>query len=122
VIGGSVELGDGIVVFGGSGEYSYSWSLPATLDNPLVINPLATPADTTTYVLTVTDGNGCSFSVNYTVNVMEVMVGSEIVAENRSPLSVMLYPNPNAGLFRVRLKGLPAVILPMAFLMSTITE
>lgn len=122
MIGGSVELGDGIVVFGGSGEYSYSWSLPATLDNPLVINPLATPADTTTYVLTVTDGNGCSFSVNYTVNVMEVMVGSEIVAENRSPLSVMLYPNPNAGLFRVRLKGLPAVILPMAFLMSTITE
>ena len=119
VTGGSVELGDGIIVSGGSGEYSYSWSPPATLDNPLLINPVATPTDTTAYVLTVTDNNGCSFSVNYTVNVREVMVVSEIVPDNRSPLSVILYPNPNAGLFKVRFKGLPAESMKLGIIDNT---
>ena len=119
VAGGSVELGDGVVVFGGSGNYSYSWSPPSTLNNPSLINPVATPADTTTYVLTVTDGNGCSFSVDYTVNVREVMVFSEIVPENRSPLNVILFPNPNAGLFKVLLKGLPAENIKLGIIDNT---
>jgi hypothetical protein len=107
VTGGSVKLGDGIVIFGGSGGYSYSWLPSASLDNPLLLKPVATPTDTTTYVLTVTDGNGCSFSVNYTVNVREVLVISEFIPDNRSMLNVILYPNPNTGLFKIQFKGLP---------------
>jgi hypothetical protein len=108
VTGRSVKLGDGIVISGGAGEYSYSWSPTASLDNPLLLQPVATPTDTTTYLLTVTDGNGCSFSVNYTVNVREVMIFSEVIPDNRSLLNVILYPNPNTGLFKIQFKGLPS--------------
>jgi len=44
----------------GSGGPSYSWSPSATLNNPNIANPLATPYNTTTYTLTVTDSLGCS--------------------------------------------------------------
>lgn len=40
--------------------WTYSWSPANTLSNPNIANPIATPTDTTTYVVTVTDPNGCS--------------------------------------------------------------
>ncbi len=39
---------------------SYLWTPVATLSNPLISTPVATPAITTTYILTVTDANGCA--------------------------------------------------------------
>ncbi len=107
VIGRSIELGSDIVVFGGSGEYQYSWSPSETLDDSTIIHPVATPTDTTTFVLTVFDNNGCSFSVNYKVNVREVAVGVLNIAIDESPLKVILFPNPNNGLFKVQLNGSP---------------
>jgi len=108
VTGESVKIGDEIIVFGGSGDYHYTWFPDESLDNPLIINPVASPEDTTTYQLTVTDDNGCSFSVAYTVNVRETPNSSNIITADELPLNVILYPNPNTGIFRVRLKGLPA--------------
>jgi gliding motility-associated-like protein len=41
---------------------SYSWSPNDSLDNSAVTNPIANPAQTTVYTVTVTDMNGCSKS------------------------------------------------------------
>jgi hypothetical protein len=69
VAGDPLTLGTNLSVFGGSGEYSYRWSPVADLSDSTIIQPVATPVDTTTYLLTVTDKNGCSFEVEYKVNV-----------------------------------------------------
>ncbi len=43
----------------GSGSIQYGWSPAATLSDPTISDPVATPDTTTTYFLTVTDANGC---------------------------------------------------------------
>lgn len=40
--------------------WTYRWTPANTLSNPNISNPIATPTDTTTYLVTVTDPNGCS--------------------------------------------------------------
>ncbi len=42
-----------------TGGGTYSWSPATGLSDPNIDNPMAGPADTTTYILSVTDGNGC---------------------------------------------------------------
>ena len=106
VIGGSLELGSDIIIVG-TGEYKYSWSPSVFLNDSTILNPVATPTDTTTFVLTIYDNNGCSFSVNYTVNVREVAAGVLDIARDEFPLKVVLFPNPNNGLFKVQFKGSP---------------
>jgi len=53
----------------GSGGVSYSWNPPTGLDNPAAANPVATPVNSTVYVLTATDNNNCqnSDSIIFTV-------------------------------------------------------
>lgn len=58
--GGSYQLQP--VVSGGIPPYTYVWSPAATLSDPSVLQPLATPTTTTTYTLSVTGSNGCSAS------------------------------------------------------------
>ena len=41
---------------GGSGNYSYAWTPAATLNNPSLFNPIASPDETTTYHVVVTSG------------------------------------------------------------------
>ena len=62
-IGGSTTLN-------GLGGATYSWSPTTGLSDPNINNPVATPAATTTYTLTVTDANGCTDTddVEITVN------------------------------------------------------
>jgi len=43
---------------GGSGIYTYSWAPVTGLNNPNIYNPVASPAQTTTYTVTVSDGAG----------------------------------------------------------------
>jgi gliding motility-associated-like protein len=40
-------------------DYTYSWSPFSTLSDSSIFNPIASPLETTTYVLTVTDEDGC---------------------------------------------------------------
>jgi hypothetical protein len=49
---------------------TYLWTPPAGLSNPAIANPIATPAATTTYMVTVTNASGCidSGKVTLTVN------------------------------------------------------
>jgi len=54
----------------GSGGTSYQWAPAAGLDDPMIANPMATPAITTTYILTVTDDFGCADTDTLTVDVI----------------------------------------------------
>lgn len=54
-----VCVGDSAQIFANGGT-SYTWSPTAGLSNPNISNPMAAPANTTLYVVTGTDANGCS--------------------------------------------------------------
>lgn len=56
-------------VAGGAPPYSFSWSPAATLDDPAAPVPLATPTQTTTYDVVVTDALGARGSGSVTVTV-----------------------------------------------------
>ncbi|MCA1800651.1 MAG: SprB repeat-containing protein, partial [Actinobacteria bacterium] len=56
-------------ITGGEGGFTYVWDNAATLDDPNKINPVAKPAVSTTYIVTVTDANGCMATGSVTVNV-----------------------------------------------------
>jgi gliding motility-associated-like protein len=52
-----------------SGAQSYSWTPATNLSNPLVANPVANPTDTTKFIVTGTDANGCINKDSVTINV-----------------------------------------------------
>lgn len=52
-----------------SGGVTYSWSPPATLNDPNIANPVASPTNNTTYYVTVTDANDCSNNDSINVNI-----------------------------------------------------
>lgn len=64
-IGDSVQLG-------ATGGPAYSWNPPTDLSDPNIGDPWASPTDTTTYVLTVTDGNNCVSMDSMTVFVLDL--------------------------------------------------
>jgi gliding motility-associated-like protein len=65
---GSVPIGSAALP-----GYSYSWFPTTGLNNPHISNPVATPADTTMYVVTVTDSlTGCSITDTVFTNVSPV--------------------------------------------------
>jgi hypothetical protein len=99
-------LGKNLVVYGGSGNYSYKWSPGKSLNDSTLLNPVAFPVDTTNYLLTVTDKNGCSFSVGYKVNVRNISVDA-VIFPAHNKLEATLFPNPNEGKFKIRLNGEP---------------
>lgn len=54
------SIGGAPTASGSSPPFSYSWAPAIGLSANNVANPVATPATTTTYTLTVTDANGCT--------------------------------------------------------------
>jgi gliding motility-associated-like protein len=54
------------------GGVSYAWTPLVGINNPNSANPTVAPAQTTTYVVTVTDANGCTANGSVTVNVFNV--------------------------------------------------
>lgn len=61
-----------------SGGVSYSWSPASNLSNPLIINPIAAPTQTTDYMVAVTDVWGCqkTDTVKVVVNPLPTIVAS----------------------------------------------
>lgn len=53
------------------GDYTYEWSPVETLDDPFSDMPIATPSETTTYTVTVTDFFGCTDTAEVTVEVIQ---------------------------------------------------
>jgi len=61
---------------GASGGLSYSW-LPTTgLSDPSIANPVASPTDTTEYVVTVSNSNACTATDTVMVNVLQKPVAN----------------------------------------------
>ncbi len=58
----------------GTGGVSYVWSPPTWLSDPNIADPVATPNDTITYILLVTDVNGCQNSDSMTIYVIGIPV------------------------------------------------
>jgi len=75
----SVDAGIDITLYKGEstqlnglGGSSYLWTPSIWLSDPNVANPLSTPLDTITYVLLVTDANGCQNTDSMTIYVLGV--------------------------------------------------
>lgn len=85
---------------GGTAPYvSTVWSPAAGLSNATILNPVASPATTQNYTLTVTDSNGCvgSDAVTVTVNPLPtVNAGNDITLCNQ-PIGVQLAGFTPAG-------------------------
>ncbi len=69
-------LDDTIFIFGntllnGTGGLFYTWSPSDSLSDPNIANPVANPAATTTYILTVTDIYGCTGTDDVTIFVID---------------------------------------------------
>jgi gliding motility-associated-like protein len=55
-----IVLGQTVMLHGSTDGVSYAWTPTASLDNPTVLDPVASPDQTTAYVLTATGANGCN--------------------------------------------------------------
>lgn len=58
------------VTLNGTGSLTFSWTPTGTLSDPTIANPVATPANTTTYILTTTNNFGCSSSDTVVITVL----------------------------------------------------
>ncbi|TAF98560.1 MAG: hypothetical protein EAZ44_11305, partial [Cytophagia bacterium] len=53
-----------------SNPFTFQWTPTIGLNNPSIVNPIATPSATTTYQLLAIDNNGCEVRKNFVVNVV----------------------------------------------------
>jgi type IX secretion system substrate protein/SprB-like repeat protein len=67
--GYSFTLGTIYPAHGGNAPYKFLWSPTTALSDSTNPNPSANPVTTTTYLLTVTDSNGCTASSSVTIKV-----------------------------------------------------
>ena len=68
--GNDVEIcSGGNIGLNATGGVTYSWTPTTGLSNPNVANPTASPTSTTTYIVTVTDANGCTDTDDIVVTV-----------------------------------------------------
>lgn len=99
----TVVLGSDQVALGGSGSYYYLWYPDVYLDDPTAANPICTPEETITYMLTVTDENGCTANGFVTIAIDPCLGTGILLAEDKLQIS----PNP-ANEF-IDISGLSAI-------------
>jgi gliding motility-associated-like protein len=98
----SVCLGDSVQIQA-SGPGTYSWTPAATLSNPNIANPLASPVVSTVYTLTLTDDQACSRSDSMLVTVVQPVNagtnGSTSICGTAFPLTLfnLIGGNPPVG-------------------------
>jgi len=78
---------------GGTAAFNYSWTPIAGLNNPNISNPIANPAATTNYSVTVTDNNGCTDTDAMTVTVDVALppanAGPDVTIDCATPNTVL---------------------------------
>jgi len=98
--------GDTILLNATSDGGSYSWSPATGLSNPAVNNPMAFPADTTMYILTVSD-TGCNGKDTLTIFVKTCTDTTDTsgIYQPLLPESLIgVSPNPSTGRFVLELE------------------
>jgi gliding motility-associated-like protein len=73
VKGVTATVGGSPTASGGTAPYTYSWLPVNGLDDPSISNPVAIPAQTTWYTVTVTTADGCSASDSVEVTVVPLI-------------------------------------------------
>jgi hypothetical protein len=83
----------------GTGGVVYSWFPTTGLSSSTIFNPIANPAVTTNYILTVTGSNGCSDTDSVKIIVNELpnveIVGYTSVCQNSSWIEYSVSPTSN---------------------------
>lgn len=72
--GASILAGSSVTLQGSGSAGTYLWTPPTSLSATNILNPVATPAVTTTYNLKITNAQGCSNSSNVTIDVLPYCV------------------------------------------------
>lgn len=72
--GASILAGSSVTLQGRGSAGTYLWTPPTGLSATNILNPVATPAVTTTYNLKITNAQGCSNSSNVTIDVLPYCV------------------------------------------------
>jgi PKD repeat protein len=98
----AITISDDVTILSGesaeisaTGGVTYAWSPIDFLSDPNTANPVASPEETTTYTVTVTDNNGCSDTASVVV-VVDTQAGT---SDDSDYWEVNLYPNPGDGRF-----------------------
>ena len=71
-----------VTVTGGEMPYLYSWVPAASLDDPGIKSPVASPSVNTTYTVTVTDANGCTVTADVTINIAPPLTATAAVDDD----------------------------------------
>ncbi|CAN5452814.1 hypothetical protein BH23BAC1_BH23BAC1_17410 [soil metagenome] len=101
-LGNSTVLGGSPTASGSFGPYSYIWHPATGLNDVSLANPTANPQVTTTYIVTIIDGNGCTDTDDVTVTVDPALPpGPSISAGGATEFclgeSVILSSSENSG-------------------------
>ena len=98
-LGAPVTLGGNPTGSGNPGPFSYLWFPAYDLDDPTVANPVATPTETTTYILYVLTPDGCAGTNTVTVSVNgNALNGS---TSKQDGIRIAAYPNPASEILTV---------------------
>jgi hypothetical protein len=87
---------------GGTPPYRYQWSPSGNLNASDIATPTASPQKATTYVLTVTDANGCTAVDSVTVNIKPspvVSVQSQSFCKDFGPVTIGAQATGGSGLY-----------------------
>jgi hypothetical protein len=96
--GHSITLGGAPTAAGGNNSYVFMWSPPDGLDDPTSSNPTATLSQSKSYMLTVTDAQGCE-AVSFISVYVDPCLG--IDEKNLNPV-LTVFPNPSNGVFTLK--------------------
>ncbi len=108
-----VHAGADITIIGGrtaqlvaTGGATYQWLPAETLSDPTLANPVAKPHETTTYTVTVTTKEGCTFSDEVKVTVLPAVKISNMITMNGDGINetwyienIEKYPNCHVQIF-----------------------
>jgi hypothetical protein len=86
----------------GTPPYRYQWSPSATLNKSDTATPTASPQKATTYILTVTDANGCMAVDSVTINIKPspvVSAQSQSFCKDFGPVTIGAQASGGSGLY-----------------------
>jgi gliding motility-associated-like protein len=94
----AVDAGPDVTIISGrtaqlaaSGGATYKWSPAATLSDATIANPVAQPTETTTYTVTATTKEGCTFTDEVVVTVLPAVRISNMITMNGDGINETWY-------------------------------